>query len=46
MTCFGASFNVTLEWYTTFLTKQWWKALKKGHGISERRASRRLPRYP
>jgi len=28
MTCFRASLNVALEWYTTFLTKQWCKALK------------------
>ena len=36
MTCFRASLNVALEWYITFLTKQWCKALKEGHGISER----------
>jgi len=36
MTCFRASLNVALEWYITFLTKQWCKALKGGHGISEK----------
>jgi len=25
-----------LEWYITFLAKQWYKALKRGHGISEK----------
>jgi len=34
-TCFRASLNVALEWYITFLTKQWCKALKRGHGIFE-----------
>jgi len=28
MTCFRASLNLALEWYITFLTKQWCKALK------------------
>jgi len=36
MTCFRASLNTALEWYLTFLTKQWCKALKRGHGISEK----------
>jgi len=36
MACFRASSNVALEWYITFLTKQWCKALKGGHGISEK----------
>jgi len=36
MTCFRASSNVALEWCITFLTKQWCKVLKGGHGISER----------
>jgi len=36
MTCFRASY-VALEWYITFLTKPWCKALKGGgHGISEK----------
>jgi len=30
MTCFRASLNVALEWYITFLTKQWCKVLKRG----------------
>jgi len=29
-----------------FLTKQWWKALKGGHGISEKDGPRRLPPCP
>jgi len=34
MTGFRASLNVALEWYITFLTKQWCKALKGGtHSI-------------
>jgi len=32
MPCFRASLNVALEWYITFLTKQWCKALKGVHG--------------
>jgi len=28
--------NVAQEWYITFLTYQWCKALKGGHGISEK----------
>jgi len=36
MTCFRACLNVGLEWYITFLTKQWCKALNGGHGISEK----------
>jgi len=35
-TYFRASLDVSLEWYITFLTKQWCKALKWGHGISEK----------
>jgi len=46
MTCFQASFNMALEWYIIFLTKQWCKALKGGHGISVKRGPRRLPLYP
>jgi len=46
MTCFRASLNVALEWYITFLTKQWCKALKRGHGISEKRGPRWLSCYP
>jgi len=50
MTCFRACLNVTLEWYITFLTKQWCKALNGGHGISERGARGDclviLPYYP
>ena len=35
MTCFRASLNVALEWYITFLTKQWCKKHSRGgHGIS------------
>jgi len=36
MTCFRASLKVALEWHITFSTKQWCKALKRGHGISEK----------
>ena len=36
MTCFRASLNVGLEWNTTFLTKQWCKALNGGNAISEK----------
>jgi len=35
MPCFRASLNVALKWYITFLIKQWCKALKGVHGISE-----------
>jgi len=28
MICFRANLNVALEWYITFLTKQWCKTLK------------------
>jgi len=28
MTCFRAYLNVALQWYITFLTKQWCKVLK------------------
>jgi len=31
MTCFRASLNVALEWYRTFLTTRWCKALKVGN---------------
>jgi len=34
MTCFRAYLNVDLEWYITFLTKQWCKTLK-GAGPSQ-----------
>jgi len=34
MTCFRDSLSVDLEWYINFLTKQWCKALRRGHGIS------------
>jgi len=34
MTCFRVSLYVALEWYITFLIKQWCKALKGGYGIS------------
>jgi len=44
--CFRASLNVTLEWYITFLTKQWCKALKGGTVSLKKRGPRRLPRYP
>jgi len=37
MTCFRDSLNVTLDWNITFLTKQWCKALKRGHGIAGKR---------
>jgi len=30
VTCLRASLNVALEWYITFSTKQWCKALKGG----------------
>jgi len=30
MICFRANLNVALEWYITFLTKQWCKTLKGG----------------
>jgi len=30
MACFSVSLNVALEWYITFLTKQYCKALRKG----------------
>jgi len=46
MTYFRASLNVALEWYITFLTKQWCKAIKGGHGMSGKEGPRRLPRYP
>jgi len=36
MTCFRAFLHVALEWYITFLTKQWCKALKGGHGVSKK----------
>jgi len=42
MTCFRASLNVALEWYITFLTKQWCKAFKRGHGMSEKEGPRPL----
>jgi len=38
MTCFRASPNVALEWYLTFLTKQWCKALKGGTESLKKRA--------
>ena len=37
---------MALEWYITFLTKQWCKAIKRGYGIFEKEVPRRLPRYP
>jgi len=37
MTCFRASSNVVLEWYSTLLTKQWCKALKRKARISEQK---------
>ena len=36
MTCLRTSLNVALEWYITFLIKQWCKALMGEHGISEK----------
>jgi len=36
MTCFRAFLHVALEWYIAFLTKQWCKALKGGHGVSKK----------
>jgi len=36
MTYFRASLNLDLEWFITFLTKQWCKSLKGGHAISEK----------
>jgi len=38
--------NVALEWFITFLTKQWCKALKMGTVSLKKRDPRRLPRYP
>ena len=46
MACFRASSNVALEWYITFLTKQWCKALKGGTISLKKRGPRRLPPYP
>jgi len=46
MTCFGASLNVALEWYITFSTKQWCKALKSGVQYLQKKGPRRLPLYP
>jgi len=38
---------MALEWYITFLTKQWCKALKGGGAVSlKKRGPRRLSRYP
>jgi len=37
---------MALEWYITFLTKQWWKALEGEHRIFEKDGLRRLPPYP
>jgi len=46
MTCFRASY-VALEWYTTFLTKEWCEAPKGGGKVSlKKRGRRRLPRNP
>jgi len=36
MPCFRASLNVAPTWHITSLTKQWCKALKGVHGISEK----------
>jgi len=36
MTYFRSSLNVALKCYITFLNKQWCKALKGEHGISEK----------
>jgi len=33
MACLRASLNVAPEWYI-ILTKQWYKTLKRGHGVS------------
>ena len=46
MTYFRASLNVALEWYVTFLTKSWCKALKGGTVSLKKRGPRRLPPYP
>jgi len=47
MTCFRSlNSNVDLEWYITFLTKQWCKALKGATVSLKKRGPRRLPRYP
>jgi len=34
--CFRVSLNVALEWYISVFAKQWCKALKRGHAISEK----------
>jgi len=51
MTCFRASLNVAPEWYITFLTKQWCKALKGRTQYLWKRGARGdclviLPWYP
>jgi len=46
MTCFRASLNVSLEWYITFSTKQWCKALRSRARYLRNKAPRRLPPYP
>jgi len=43
MACFRVSSNVALEWYITFLTKQWCKALKGGKVSLKKKGPRRLP---
>jgi len=40
MTCFRASLNVALEWYITFLPKQWCKALDRGARYLWKRGAR------
>jgi len=37
---------VALEWYITFLNKQWCKALKGGTVSLQKRGARRQPPYP
>jgi len=46
MICFRASFNVAQEWYITFSTKRWCKALEGGTVSLKKKGPRRQSRFP